>query len=35
MLAGENRNWMGLITRCVMAILIILLFAVPLLESIN
>jgi hypothetical protein len=32
MLAGENRAWVGLMTRCILAVLIILLFAVPLLE---
>lgn len=31
MLAGENRAWVGLMARCVLAALIILLFAIPLL----
>lgn len=35
MLVGENRTWIGLITRCTLAVLIILLFAVPLLEYIG
>jgi hypothetical protein len=35
MFASENRNWVGLMARCVLAVLIILMFAVPLLASLN
>jgi hypothetical protein len=35
MLAGENRSWVGLMTRCILALLIILLFALPMLPSFN